>query len=142
MQYKGIDLIKIIEPQIFDPPKRMLVWNENDREPRIDTIYAIGPSSMLSPVRAISDDGRLGTHCYECCADIPKSRRATHRELSKWLAQGNGERIDKHGKCIFTDFGYMQHDEAAFVEDIFLIRKWDDKEWHEPTVDYMGIEEV
>jgi hypothetical protein len=84
MQYKGMNLIKIIEPQIFDPPKRMLVWNANDREPCIDTIYAIGPSSMLSPVRAISDDGRLGTHCYECCADIPKAEvDAALNELRK-----------------------------------------------------------
>lgn len=142
MQYKGMDLIKITEPQIFDPPKRMLVWNNCSQEPRIDTIYAIGPSCMEYPVRAISDDSRLGTHCYKYCAEIPKSRRATHRELSKWLAQGNGERTDKNGKYIFTDFGYMQRDEAAFVEDIFLIRKWGDKEWHEPTVDYMGIEET
>lgn len=29
MKYKGIELKEITEPQIFDPPKKMLVWRTN-----------------------------------------------------------------------------------------------------------------
>lgn len=143
MQYKGMDLIKSIEPQIFDPPKRMLVWNENDREPRIDTIYAVGPSSMDLPVRAISDDGRLGTHCYKYCAEIPKSRRATKQELARWIAKGKGEWKDRTG-----DYAYVQWDSYREAEanepcnERIVVRKLSDAEWHEPNIDYMEIEET
>ena len=144
MQYKGMDLIKIIKPQIFDPPKRMLAWNENDRELCLDTIYAIGPSSMDAPVRAISDNGRFDARCYKYCAEIPKTRRATHRELSKWLAQGNGE-VTEGATNSFpfceTSLDYDSGESDKPCGNTISIRKWDDDEWHEPTVDYMGIEE-
>lgn len=26
MKYKGIELKEVTEPQLFDPPKKMLVW--------------------------------------------------------------------------------------------------------------------
>lgn len=145
MQYKGMDLIEITEPQIFNPPKQMLVWNENDREPRIDTIYAIGPSSMDWPARAISDDGRFEARCYKYCAKIPKPRRATHRELSKWLAQGNGEVTEGDTNSFPFCETSLDYDSGKSDKPCgypISIRKWDDDEWHEPTTDYMGIKET
>ena len=140
MKYKGIELVELTKPQIFDPPKKMLVWGDNDKEAYVENIYVIGPSSMDLPVRAISEDGRLGTHCYKHCAEIPepKQRIVTHREFSKWLAQGNGEYIEPH--VISSNFSYCPGNEDDTVECHYQVRKWDDTEWHEPTVDYMGIE--
>ena len=37
----------------------------------------------------------------------------------------------------FYDTGY----EKQTLQSRLLVRKWDDTEWHEPTVDYLGIEE-
>lgn len=135
MKYNGIELKEITEPQIFDPPKKMLVWGENDREACVENIYAIGPSSMESPVRAISDDGRLGTHCYKYCAEIPKPRRATNREFSRWLAKGYGECRSSSG-CADTAWMYETELDDKPVVEWTKARKWDDSEWHEPTVEY------
>ena len=32
MKYKGIELKEITEPQIFNPPKKMLVWDREQDE--------------------------------------------------------------------------------------------------------------
>lgn len=146
MKYNGIELVDISNtPQIINPPKKMLVWRDGDNEARIETIYAIGPSTMDFPVRAISDDGRLGTHCYNYCAEITKPRHATHRELSKWLAQGNGEVTEgdtNSSPYCKTSLYYDSGESDKPCKDTIHIRKWDDDEWHEPTIDYMGIEEA
>ena len=82
MKYKGIELVEITKPSSFRPTGRKCSYGEKITESCIDYIYAIGPSSMDLPVRAISDDGSIGTNCYKYCAEIPKTRRATHREVS------------------------------------------------------------
>lgn len=145
MNYKGIELKDISgTPKIIDPPKQMLVWNDSDNEPCVDYIYAIGPSSMNLPVRAISSDGWLGTHCYKHCAEIPKPHRATYRELSKWLAHGNGEvadgDINKSPYCKSSIY-YESRESDKPCSVTLYIRKWNDNEWHEPTLDYMEMEE-
>ena len=64
-----------------------------------------------------------------------KPRRATNRELAKWLAKGNGEKTeDAYNK---QSHSYIV--DNYLVNDKIKIRKWEDTEWHEPTVDYMGI---
>lgn len=121
----------------------MLVWWDGDNEARIETVYAIGPSTMDLPVRAISDDGRTDTHCYKYCAEIPKSRRATKQELARWIAKGKGEWKDRS-----SDYAYVQWDSYRETEaneqcnERIVVRKLSDEKWHEPTIDYMGIEEA
>lgn len=60
----------------------------------------------------------------------------THRQLSKWLAQGNGECTT--GIVVTSNHTYKKEDANDEVED-FLVRRWDDEAWHNPTLDYMGI---
>lgn len=60
----------------------------------------------------------------------------TNRQLAKWLAQGNGEIIT--GQFVSTCHMYEEEDANNEVEN-FLVRKWDDEGWHNPTLDYMGI---
>ena len=146
MNYKGNKLKDISgTPQIVNPPRKMLVWNDEDANTRVESVFAIGPSSMDYPVRTISDDGRIGTHCLKHCAEIPKPRRATNREVSKWLAQGNGEVTE--GDTVAKPYCksslyYDSENSDKLCRDNIKIRKWDDEDWHEPTIDYMGIEEV
>ena len=70
------------------------------------------------------------------------SRVATHRELSRWLAQGNGEGIyyklpiDTH---IFTELRYNTTDENKPVQDI-IVRKWGDDVWYVPSATYLGLD--
>ena len=143
MKYKGIELKEITKSQIFDPPKKMIAWNDCLAEPEEVFVYAIGPSTMIYRVRTISDDGLNNSCQYMYCAEIPeepKPRRATNRELAKWLAQGNGQKSGNKGiACISYSYGHLADD--CEIDKNVVVRKWDDTEWHEPDVQYMGIEE-
>lgn len=156
MKYNNIELKEVTEPQIFNPPKKMLVWN------------SIMDYAMESLVVAIVErsDG-LCTICHDCniyphSAEIPeesnpkpKPRMVTNRELSKWLVQGNGEMTFKSKSeseidhLVFSSHLYEEefadeecdkalkrNDDGSWV----VVRKWEDTEWHDPTADYLGLE--
>ena len=136
MEYNGIKLTEVTESQIINPPKKMLVW---DCDPGIilkaDVLAIVNGRECGYPVIT-----KTGT--YRHCAEIPeepKPRRATNRELSKWLAKGHGEYTNTLC-CATTYITYADSEESEVSENI-LVRKWEDAVWHEPTVDYMGIEQ-
>ena len=147
MKWKGIELKEVTEPQVCNPPKLMLVWDRNFGKPVKEYVYAIGPSTMRYPVRIISEDGLSESCAYECCFEIPeepKPRMATNRELARWLVQGNGEwgRIySDEVKTVNTSWWYEPGFESGTLQYDIRVRKWDDTEWHEPDVQYMGLEE-
>ena len=135
MEYNGIKLTEVTESQIINPPKKMLVW---DCDPGIilkaDVLAIVNGRECGYPVITTT-----GVFCH--CAEIPeapKSRRVTNRELSKWLAKGRGECRNQNGLvsnyCVYDE---TESDEA--VPSYIRVRRWDDNEWHEPTV-YMCIE--
>ena len=136
MKYKGIELkeFESEKPVIFDPPKRMLVWNDGDDEPSKDNVFAFIPNRCY-PVIAPNDN-------LEHCAEIPEvlCRRATNSELAKWLV-GNGQ-YKMSGSCgIWIEYSYeIGHDDEACSKTI-NVRKWGDQEWHEPTREYLGLED-
>lgn len=74
MKYKGIELqeFKSDKAVLFDPPKKMLVWDENI-EAREDFVYAYIPKRFGYKV--------IGHSCaWQHCAEIPevsKPRRAS-----------------------------------------------------------------
>lgn len=138
MEYKGIKLTEVTETQIVDPPKKMLVW---DYDPgcllKADVLAIVNGIDSGYPVIT-----KTGT--YRHCAEIPeepKPRRATNRELSKWLAKGHGEYTNTEcSASSYITYAYLFDSEKSEVSYNILVRKWDDVGWHEPTVDYMGIE--
>ena len=147
MKYKGIELKEITTSQIFDPQKEMLVWNYVDSTPFKVTVHAIVASKTF-PVIAKEGD-------YQYCAEIPeepKPRRVTNRELSKWLAKGHGECMNPNSDSYsYADLSKANLSSSTYtyggiseankkVPFYVKVRKWDDVDWHEPTVDYMGIE--
>ena len=137
MKYKGIELKEFTSDKtvVFDPPKKMFVWvNEADDLLPV-SIRAYIPQMSLS---AITDSGN-----FAHCAEIPeesKPRRATNIELMKWLAQGNGCRTNTAYTGMWAVYQSYTHEADKLCDESVLIRKWDDKEWHEPTADYMGLE--
>ena len=144
MKYKGIELKEFTsdKPVVFDPPKKMLVWNFATDFPQVMDVVAYLPK-CCSPVKTVNS-------AWQHYAEIPevqKPRRATNRELAKWLAQGNGEkkRLDEYEKegIVFAsiEFTYELGDKNRPVDECYFIRRWEDTEWHEPTVDYMGLED-
>ena len=138
MEYNGIKLKEVTETQIVDPPKKMHVWDyEPENLLKADVLAIVNGRDSGFPVIT-----KTGT--YRHCAEIPeepKPRRATNRELSKWLAKGHGEYTNT--LCCSTSYityAYLFDSKESEVSENILVRKWDDVDWHEPTVDYMGIE--
>ena len=135
MKYKGIELNEFTsnKPVVFDPPKRMLVWNGYDNKPFKESVVAFIPNRCC-PV--------VGTnYTFEHCAEIPEesSELATVIQLAKWVATGNG--LLKRGCCITNYVSFDEIDENSPVSDATLVRKWGDKEWHKPTREYLGLED-
>ncbi len=138
MKYKGIELKEITIPQVFDPPKEMLVWdNSYDcKAPYVRTVYAVIRIVNGTTEVVVADRCRW-QHCAEI-PEEPKPRRATNRELAKWISQ-YGE-LTYDANTVYHEFSYNEPDREKPVVEKIYIRKWDDTDWHEPTVDYMGIE--
>lgn len=140
MKYNGIELNEFTsnESVVFDPPKTMLVWDKDYDTPDKVEVVAYLPSIAKYPVVTLPSSN------FAHCAEIPESakpRRATNRELSKWLAQGNGESYDNRFDVVDHEYTYHTFEMDGSCQPTLKIRKWDDEEWHEPTLDYMGLEE-
>lgn len=132
MEYKGIKLKEVTEPQIFDPPKKMLVWGRYESITELD-VYAI-TSRKDFPVICENTTWRH-------CAEIPEELKnhVTRRELARWLAQGNGE--VKDGNVVYSDWDYFVENENEAVNNGLVVRTWDDTEWHNPTREYLGLDD-
>ena len=135
MTYKGIELEEFTseKPVIFDPPKRMLVWNDCDSGPSEANVFAFIPNRCY-PV--------IGTdNSFDHCAEIPEesSRQATVIQLAEWASKGFG--IMKLSDYITTYLSFDEGSENSPVCDNVLVRKWGDKEWHAPTREYLGLED-
>ena len=136
MKYKGIELKEFTSEKtvLFDPPKRMLVWDYDETPTEVE-VFAFIPNRCCRVIEQMS------VHIH--CAEIPEvmCRRATNRELAKWLVQGNGQYKTGGSPRLWTEHPYdIGYDEEACPNTI-KVRKWCDKEWHEPTREYLGLED-
>ena len=137
MKYKGQELteFKSDKPVVFDPPKKMLVWDDDDMSCRYVVVLAYLPEST----NPVIEERSFWQHCAEDPEEL-KPRRATNIELMKWLAQGNGQVSEDDCISVWMTHTYTKNKEHNACDKSTMVRKWDDKKWHEPTVDYMGIE--
>ena len=136
MKYKGIELNEFTseKPVVFDPPKRMLMWNDCDNEPFEDSVFAFIPKTHFPVIGSYYN--------FDHCAEIPEvlCRRATNRELAKWLVLGHGQ-YQVSGGRIWTEHHYDIGQDDDACSKFILVRKWDDTEWHKPTREYLGLED-
>ena len=136
--YNGMEkLEEITETKVFDEPHDMFVWNNSDNVPTRRSVCAIIPYRHAGSV--ITTNG-----AYEHCAEIPEKpapRKATWLEVAKWCATGNGLVYDTNRDRIDTGIMFKPDNEHEPIMDELKVRKWGDTEWHEPTVDYIGLEE-
>lgn len=133
MKYKGIELKEITEPQIFDPPKKMLVWGRYESITELD-VYAI-VSRKDFPVIC---ENSTWQHCAEI-PKVPESELVNYRELARWLAKGNGEVM--WANAVLSNWNYSTDEEDKALDESLSVRKWDDTEWHKPTREYLGLED-
>lgn len=138
MKYNGIELKEITEPQVFNQPRRMLVW-DNGANIREAIVAAILPGVGF-PVVTIDEDGIIQSfHLY--CAEIPKPRRATWKELAYWLMDGCGLVMDTLTDKVDTGVIFEKKHIDEEVGERWLVMRRDDTDWHEPTAEYLGLEE-
>lgn len=139
--YYGMELEEVTEPQIFDEPKKCMVWDDTYTECEERNVVAVARIMDNKMTVALDDYGSVWKHCV----NIPEKselRRVTNRELAKWLAQGNGEWCNiRTSTSICSNYSYCYNDSNNLLTDTIRVRKWDDTEWHEPTVDYMDIKD-
>ena len=137
MKYKGIELKEFTseKPVIFDPPKRMLVWDYNDETPTEVEVLAFIPNRYHKAIEQMA--------VYIHCAEIPAALclRATNRELAKWLVQGNGQYKVNGVSKLWTEHHYTTEQDDDACSKFIKVRKWCDKEWHTPTREYLGLED-
>ena len=133
MEYKGIELKEVTEPQLFDPPKKMLVWGRYQKITELNVYAIVGRKDF--PVICENTTWRH-------CAEIPKVLElelVTYRELARWLAEGNGE--VKWANNVLSNWNYSTDEENKALDESLSVRKWDDTEWHKPTREYLGLED-
>lgn len=119
-------------------PRMMWVWdsNENVKQQR-KVIYFLDPGISYS-VLALTED-KIDTEHFKHCAEIEelKTRRMTHKELSRWLREkptrefryGTGEQY-----TVFCFHSYGA-DEASEEVSVDLYIREGDGEWKEPLVE-------
>lgn len=131
MKYNGIELKEVTEQQLFNPPKNMLVWDNEETTPIEIPVIAIVNRSG----NRVVTENTMWRHC----AEIPEEPKklVTYRELSHWLAEGNGE--VKWTNTVSTNWNYLIDNENEFLPENSSVRKWDDTEWHKPTREYLGL---
>lgn len=149
INYNGMDLEEQLysEPTIINDSREAIAWNDYANKDRV-IVYSYDPRSKY-PVRSNND--RIWKH-FAFIPEKPAPRRATNRELEKWLAQGNGEVLTlmqtanrNSREMVETAWRYFSGECNEEVDYGFEgqrckgVRKWDDEEWHTPDVEYMGI---
>ena len=133
MEYKGIELKEVTEPQLFDPPKKMLVWGRYKNITELNVYAIVGRKDF--PVICENSTWR---HCAEI-PEVPELELVTYRELASWLAEGNGEVMWANN--VLSNWNYSTDEENKALDESLSVRKWDDTEWHKPTRKYIGLED-
>ena len=132
MEYKGIELKEVTEPQFFNPPKKMLVWDHSGDVVELEVYAVVNRGANAFPVIC-----QYST--WKHCAEIPESKPVTYRELARWLSEGNGEVMWANN--VLSNWNYSTDEESKALDESLSVRKWDDTEWHKPTREYIGLED-
>ena len=133
MEYKGIELKEVTEPQLFDPPKKMLVWESYKNITELNVYAIVGRKDF--PVICENSTWR---HCAEI-PEVPELELVTYRELASWLAEGNGEVMWANN--VLSNWNYSTDEENKALDESLSVRKWDATEWHKPTREYLGLDD-
>lgn len=62
--------------------------------------------------------------------------RLTYKQLAMWLIKGNGQAMTEKRMLLFCTISYESAQETWELPNGWVVRKWNDDEWHEPTMDY------
>lgn len=146
MKYKGIELKEITEPQLFNQPKPMLVWDNDGECPVELNVFAIVNRDEFRVITERSP--------WLHCAEIPEELKlATVRQLAQWVRKNGEVRYEflPMGTVIIaSNLHYEPGEEDKEVSCMekrklnavkVFVRKWSETEWHSPTREYLGLED-
>jgi len=115
--------------------------------------YEVGEHVMIDGVEYVVENGNEDGTCTGCgfrnadchyltCDNMifkkleSEPRLMTNRQLSEWLARGNGERNYYGSEWTCSGcYSYEKSNEDTEVRDTIRIRPWDSSEWVVPTWD-------
>ena len=117
-------------------PRMMWVWDDDETcKEKMKAIYWRSDNAMY-PVIALSDNEAY-IFRYKHCAEVPKKRRMTNKELSRWLREKptrEYKRFKSDDALISYYHNYIERTANEEIEDSVLIRE-DDGDWKEPLVE-------
>jgi hypothetical protein len=140
INYNGMELEEFTsdKPVFFDKPVRALCWDNNGWQGGMfEYVIAFIPRSDSS---IVVTDNTTWLH-MALLPDPPKPRRATNRELARWLIEGKAQIRHSDSDMVYVGWNYNEYEDDFPCSNNVLVRKWSDTEWHEPTVDYLFGEE-
>lgn len=87
--------------------------------------------------KEVPDDGVWTQDMEYRIVEEDDSDMITIRQLSMWLAKGNGEFKFKLSEFVDTSYAYNEKDVNKKIKhDTILVRRWGGNKWHEPTMEY------
>ena len=116
-------------------PRKMCVWNNEEEDYVLRKVVCIlSENDLFNRVIAIEGDDS-DYALYQHCAELPKARRMTNKELARWLR----EKPTRESKCTINNYIYSVHayEENCGDEEVnknMVIRE-DDGEWREPIIE-------
>ena len=114
-------------------PRKMCVWNNEEEDYVLRKVVCIlSENDLFNRVIAIEGDDS-DYALYKHCAELPKARRMTNKELAWWLTE-KPHREFKDDDWIFSRHYYLEENQFQEVKDTVLIRE-DNGEWREPLVE-------
>ena len=116
-------------------PRMMWVWDGDEADKKQMKVIYISEQDIAYPIVAVDKDDIIVSK-YEHCAEIPKQRRMTHKELARWLRKKPTREFRYSGyRSVYSTHTYEEiYEEDAEVSEKILIRE-DDSEWREPLVE-------
>lgn len=115
-------------------PRVMWVWDGDETcRGKLKVIY-FSSLDIIYPIIALADND-IDIGRYRHCAEIPKQRRMTNKELSRWLRENpTREYKTASNSLVYCYHAYPEIYADDEVADTILIRE-DDSEWREPLIE-------
>lgn len=143
IKYKGMELevFSSDKPVIFDQQKKCVVWDEPLCGMKQEAVVLAYIPYRATNSRVIG----LYNQSWGYCAILPEkpaTRRATWEQLAYWLIDGKGLVLDADTNRVDTGVYFDMKNMHEEVGERYYVKARGESKWHEPTVDYMGLEEA
>ena len=120
-------------------PRMMWVWDDDEtcRE-KLKVVY-VSKQDIIYPVITLASND-IDVCRYKHCAEIPKTRRMTNKEFSRWLRENPTREYkyysvdDSNNSFVHYFYSYIENCADDEISDAILIRE-NDGEWREPLVE-------